>query len=174
MDGDTLHRQPQGTPLSDSSAAPSIASSIDDRLAAWAHARGGRLLVVDDSATNRVLIAALLRKSGFSVEAAGGGVEAIYAVANATIPFDAVLMDVSMPDVDGLAATRAIRAMTGPRGRVPIIAVTAHGFPEDRARCLAAGMNEHVVKPVRRADLLAALARWLDADAPIRTTNSAP
>ncbi|MBP2314075.1 response regulator [Azospirillum soli] len=172
-----LHPQPQGTPSLDPMAAP----SIDERLAVWARARGGRLLVVDDSATNRALITALLRKVGFSVEAASDGVEAIHAVANAAIPFDAVLMDVSMPGMDGLTATRKIRAMSDPpmadqRGRVPIIAVTAHGFPEDRVRSLAAGMNEHLVKPVRRADLLAALARWLDAPdaALVRTTNPAP
>ncbi len=173
-----LHPQPQGTPPPDPTAAP----SMDERLARWARARGGRLLVVDDSATNRALITALLCKVGFSVEAATGGVEAIHAVANAAIPFDAVLMDVSMPDMDGLTATRRIRAMSdpplsNPRGRVPIIAVTAHGFPEDRARSLAAGMNEHVVKPVRRADLLAALAGWLDAPdvtGRVRTTNPAP
>jgi len=168
VDGDTLHRPPQGVPHEPATGDP---------LAVWANARGGRLLVVDDSATNRIVIAGLLRKSGFSVETAEGGAEAIAAVADSAMPFDAVLMDVAMPDVDGLAATRAIRAMAGPRGRIPIIAVTAHGFDEDRARCLAAGMNEHVVKPVRRADLLAALERWLeprDAGPPVRTTTRAP
>ncbi|PWC74248.1 response regulator [Azospirillum sp. TSH64] len=127
----------------------------------WARSRGGRLLVVDDSATNRMVVAGLLAKAGFSVETANGGAEAVEAVAQAPVPPEAVLMDVAMPDMDGATATATIRRLADDRARIPIIAVTANAQPEDRIRCLAAGMNDYLTKPVRRADLLAALERWL-------------
>lgn len=127
----------------------------------WARSRGGRLLVVDDSATNRMVVAGLLAKAGFSVETANGGAEAVEAVAQAPVPPEAVLMDVAMPDMDGATATATIRRMGDDRARIPIIAVTANAQPEDRIRCLAAGMNDYLTKPVRRADLLGALERWL-------------
>ncbi|CAO3409947.1 response regulator [Azospirillum largimobile] len=132
-----------------------------DRLMSWARSRGGRLLVVDDSATNRMVVAGLLAKAGFSVETATGGAEAVEAVAQAPVPPEAVLMDVAMPDMDGVAATATIRSLGDERARIPIIAVTANAQPEDRVRCLAAGMNDYLTKPVRRADLLGALERWL-------------
>jgi len=138
------------------------AATDADRLMGWARSRGGRLLVVDDSATNRLVTGGLLSKAGFSVELATGGAEAVTAVTRAAVPPEAVLMDVAMPDVDGIMATATIRALSGERGRIPIIAVTANAQAEDRTRCLAAGMNDYVVKPVRRTDLLAALERWLD------------
>ncbi|SMF50952.1 CheY chemotaxis protein or a CheY-like REC (receiver) domain [Azospirillum oryzae] len=132
-----------------------------ERLMSWARARGGRLLVVDDSATNRMVVAGLLAKAGFSVETANGGAEAVEAVAQASVPPEAVLMDVAMPDMDGVTATATIRRLGDGRGRIPIIAVTANAQPEDRIRCLSAGMNDYLTKPVRRADLLGALERWL-------------
>ncbi|WP_042695679.1 response regulator [Azospirillum sp. B506] len=132
-----------------------------ERLMSWARARGGRLLVVDDSATNRMVVAGLLAKAGFSVETANGGAEAVEAVTQAPMPPEAVLMDVAMPDMDGVMATASIRRLSDERARIPIIAVTANAQPEDRVRCLAAGMNDYLTKPVRRADLLAALERWL-------------
>lgn len=149
-----------------------------ERLDDWARGRGGRLLVVDDSAVNRTVTAAILRKSGFTVDMAGGGAEAVAAVAAADPPYAAVMMDVAMPEVDGIAATRSIRAMVEAVARTPIIAVTAHAFPEDRERCLAAGMDDYVTKPVRRADLLAALERCLGNGGapsdPVRKTTPAP
>ncbi|KAA0680567.1 response regulator [Azospirillum brasilense] len=184
MNHNILHRQPQDTrhiePAPHSAPVSLTASSspTEDRLIAWAMARGGRLLVVDDSPTNRLLTAALMRKVGFTVDTADGGAEAIASVTMAETPYDAVLMDVAMPDVDGIAATLAIRAMTGPRAMVPIIAVTAHGFAEDRDRCVFAGMNDYVPKPVRRPELLAALKRWLEPGMPegetVRRTSPAP
>ncbi|SMH62463.1 response regulator [Azospirillum agricola] len=164
MDGDILQdglaveARPGVGPALRTSLAP---KSDADRLLDWARARGGRLLVVDDSATNRMVTAGLLSRAGFSVELATGGAEAVVAVAKSAEPPEAVLMDVSMPDVDGIAATATIRSLSGERGRIPIIAVTANAQPEDRRHCLAAGMNDYVVKPVRGADLLAALKRWL-------------
>ncbi|PNQ96212.1 hypothetical protein C1S70_24705 (plasmid) [Azospirillum argentinense] len=179
-----LHRQPQDTPHTEPAPHSSPVSlgtlppSGEERLIAWAVARGGRLLVVDDSPTNRLLTAALMRKVGFTVDTVDGGAEAIASVAAAEVPYDAVLMDVAMPEVDGIAATLAIRAMAGPRAMVPIIAVTAHGFAEDRDRCVVAGMNDYVPKPVRRPELLAALKRWLEPRMPegetVRRTTPAP
>ncbi|MBP2299339.1 response regulator [Azospirillum picis] len=132
-----------------------------DRLMDWARSRGGRLLVVDDSPTNRMVVAGLLAKAGFSVETATGGAEAVDAVVRSPLPPEAVLMDVAMPDVDGVSATMTIRSLDGERAHIPIIAVTANAQPDDRSRCLAAGMNDYLTKPVRRADLLGALERWL-------------
>ena len=163
MNRNIPHRQPQGPPRTDP------VPPAEDRLAAWARSRGGHLLVVDGSPTNRLLTAALMRKAGFTVDTVNGGAEAITSVATAEVPYDAVLMDVAMPEVDGIAATLTMRAMPGPRGKVPIIAVTAHGFAEDRDRCLFAGMNDYVLKPVRRPELLAAPDR-----AVVRKTTPAP
>ncbi|WP_247877276.1 response regulator [Azospirillum brasilense] len=177
-----LHRQPQATshaepvPRGSPVSLGTPPSPGEEQLIAWAMARGGRLLVVDDSPTNRLLTAALMRKVGFTVDTADGGAEAVASVATAEAPYDAVLMDVAMPEVDGIAATLAIRAMTNSRATVPIIAVTAHGFAEDRDRCVFAGMNDYVPKPVRRPELLAALRRWLEPSesGPVRRTSPAP
>ncbi|WP_353859746.1 response regulator [Azospirillum formosense] len=184
MNHTILHRQPDESPDPEPApravtGSPSLRlSPAEDRLIAWAMAHGGRLLVVDDSPTNRLLTAALMRKAGFTVDTADGGAEAVATVAAVETPYDAVLMDVAMPEVDGIAATRAIRAMTGPRAGVPIIAVTAHGFAEDRERCVSAGMNDYVPKPVRRPELLAALKRWLEPrvsdGGAVRRTSLAP
>ncbi|WP_247878364.1 response regulator [Azospirillum sp. TSO22-1] len=143
----------------DADAPPESAADRLDRLTAWARDRGGRILVVDDSATNRTIAAALLRKAGLSATLADGGAEALRLIREEA--FDAVLMDVAMPEVDGLAATAAIRALPEPLAGIPIIAMTAHAFPEDRARCLSAGMDDYVAKPFQTVDLLEALARRL-------------
>ncbi|WP_431858341.1 response regulator [Azospirillum sp.] len=140
-------------------APPESAADRLHRLTAWARGRGGRILVVDDSATNRTIAAALLRKAGLTATLADGGVAALRLIREEA--FDAVLMDVAMPEVDGLAATAAIRALPQPLAGVPIIAMTAHAFPEDRTRCLAAGMDDYVAKPFQAVDLLEALARRL-------------
>ena len=132
-----------------------------DRLSSWAQHRGGRLLVVDDSATNRMVTGAVLGKAGFTVQLAASGEEAVRMVADAADPPEAVLMDIAMPGMDGMAATAAIRALPGGRGRLPIIAVTAHADPEDRERCLEAGLDDYLPKPVVKVELLAALERWL-------------
>ena len=118
----------------------------------------GRLLhvlVVDDVAMNRDIASSFLRAAGHQTNCAENGAQAIAAVA--ATDFDVVLMDVRMPEMDGLEATRRIRALEGPRGRVPIVAVTAQAFTEQVAECRTAGMDGHLSKPYDPAQLLAAV-----------------
>lgn len=116
-----------------------------------------RLLGVDDSPANLSVLRALLSTTGFTLETVTDGhaaLEALVSAAAAGHPFDAVLMDVVMPGMDGLECTRRIRAMPGALGQVPVIPVTASSFPEDIAACHAAGMTGHVPKPVERVGLM--------------------
>jgi signal transduction histidine kinase/ActR/RegA family two-component response regulator/HPt (histidine-containing phosphotransfer) domain-containing protein len=115
------------------------------------------LLVVDDILMNRDIAGAILSAAGHEVTAVESGAEAIEAVA--AKDFDVVLMDVRMPEMDGLEATRRIRALEGPRGRVPILALTAQAFTDQIAQCRAAGMDGHLVKPFDADALLASVVR---------------
>ena len=109
--------------------------------------RDMRLLVVDDNAINRQVVAELLQGEGASVALAEGGVEGVATVCAAPDAFDVVIMDMQMPDVDGIEATRRIRA-DARCARLPIMAMTANASLSDRDACLTAGMNEHVGKPI--------------------------
>ena len=122
---------------------------------------GMRVLLVDDMAMNRDVIGAFLRAAGHSVDLAEGG-EAALRMASET-PFDLILMDVRMPRMDGLEATRRIRALPAPHGRVPILALTAYTFFDQLEQCRDAGMDGHIAKPVDYATLRRAIA---DAVAP--------
>jgi signal transduction histidine kinase/ActR/RegA family two-component response regulator len=126
-----------------------------------------RILVAEDVLANRLLITHTLQRLGHAVEAVANGAEAVAAVRSAEpdAAFDLVLMDVMMPVMDGLAATRAIRALPAPADRVPVIALTAHGSPEAAAECLAAGMDRFETKPIGPDALRAAIAAVLDARA---------
>jgi len=117
-----------------------------------------RVLVAEDNAVNRALAVRTLEKRGHHVETAENGRAAIDKVDKARRPFDVVLMDVQMPDIDGLAATVTIRQRERLAGtHVPIIALTAHAMSGDRERCLAAGMDSYLSKPVRPAELVEAV-----------------
>lgn len=124
-----------------------------------------RVLVVDDHSTNREVARLMLTAMGCTVSEACDGDEAIEMAA--TQAFDLILMDVRMPRVDGLAATRAIRAAGN---RAPILAVTADAMPEDVKRCLAAGMDAHLAKPISHHALYTAMDRLLSAEAADQTT----
>jgi CheY-like chemotaxis protein len=123
--------------------------------------RAPRLLVVDDVAMNRDIAGAFLLATGHEVAYAEGGLEAVAAVA--TMDFDLVLMDVRMPEVDGLEATRRIRALGGVRGGVPIVAMTAQAFTEQVRECRKAGMDGHVTKPFTPEMLRDAVVRGIEA-----------
>ncbi|WP_242913737.1 hybrid sensor histidine kinase/response regulator [Brevundimonas pishanensis] len=122
----------------------------------------GRILLVDDAAANRELVTIILSSLGLEVEAATNGVEAVTAVRRGG--FDLVLMDVHMPEMDGLAATREIRRGEGAGRRLPIIALTANVQSEQIERCLAAGMDDHLSKPIQVGELAEAIRRWLAQD----------
>jgi CheY-like chemotaxis protein len=123
---------------------------------------GQRVLLAEDNAINQEVASELLRSAGLEVEVAGDGKQAVELAISRH--YDLVLMDMQMPNMDGLEATRAIRVRLG--RKIPIIAMTANAFAEDRESCLAAGMNDHVGKPVDPPALYGTLLRWLPLLAP--------
>ncbi|HVW01131.1 MAG TPA: response regulator, partial [Planctomycetaceae bacterium] len=128
--------------------------------------RSLHVLLAEDSDLNQRLAMGLLRKWGHTVEVVDNGLEAIEAWKRAR--FDLILMDVQMPEVDGLDATRTIRSREAVQGgHIPIIALTAHALAGDRERCLSAGMDAYVAKPIRAKELQAALEPYaMAAEAP--------
>ena len=146
-----------------------------DRYLDQAAGDGGRklrILVAEDNAVNQTLVRKLLEKVGHTVVLANNGQEAVDLYADGH--FDLILMDVQMPVMGGIEATRAIRAREQRRSYVvsggwqstPIIALTAHAMAGDREACLAAGMDDHLSKPLRSADLYAAIDRWVASPDP--------
>jgi two-component system sensor histidine kinase/response regulator len=124
---------------------------------------GLRVLLAEDNAINQKLAVILLQKAGYSVDAVDNGAQAMEKVQ--LNQYSAVLMDVQMPEMDGFEATRQIRAMEAKDGRhIPIIAMTAHAMPEDRDRCLAAGMDDYVTKPLDSRVLFSVIDRWAQAE----------
>ena len=121
--------------------------------------RTGNLLLVEDVDINQELARIILTAGGHRVDAVGDGQAALEAVQART--YDLVLMDLQMPVMDGLAATRAIRALDGPVRNIPIVAMTANVLPDQVRQCRAAGMNDHVSKPFEETELFATLDRWL-------------
>ena len=116
-----------------------------------------RILVAEDNDVNQILINAVLTRMGHVVHLVANGQLAVEAVRRGD--YDLVLMDLQMPGMDGMEATQAIRALGGPRASVPIIAMTANAFEEDRHACLAAGMDDYVAKPIDVEHLARAIAR---------------
>jgi CheY-like chemotaxis protein len=116
-----------------------------------------RILLAEDHPVNRKVAVGMLEGLGHSVAVAADGAQALTALDKCT--FDVILMDVQMPVMDGFEATAAIRARESAAGRhTPIIALTAHAMKGDRERCLDGGFDDYLSKPIRRAELVAALA----------------
>ena len=120
---------------------------------------GRRVLVVDDNDVNQLVATGILRHLGYDVEVAEDGMKGVAAALAS--PFHAILMDVQMPEMDGYSATAEIRRLEGDTRHTPIIAMTATASDEERARCLAAGMDDYLAKPMRRVDVAAVLSAWV-------------
>lgn len=133
-------------------------------IAAPAVAAGMRILVAEDHDLNQILMRALLERLGHRVDIAADGAAAVAGIAaaqQAGAPYALILMDMQMPVVDGLEATRLIRGRGIGPDVLPIVALTANAYPEDVAACRAAGMQAHLAKPIKMGDLTDALSRWL-------------
>lgn len=151
--------------LQDASEVPEKAESAEP-IVDPEEFKGKRILLVDDVELNREIAEAILDEAGMEVESATNGLEAVRMMENAEAGyFDLILMDVMMPQMDGLEATRHIRRMEDARkANIPIIAMTANAFEEDRAAALAAGMNEHLAKPFRIEALYDIMRRFIKKD----------
>jgi PAS domain S-box-containing protein len=151
-------------------SSPASVERDDGSASAELHARIAalgrhlRLLIADDNATNRIVAAKMLREFNVQASMACDGAEAVAAASR--LAYDVILMDMRMPEMDGLQAARAIRARGGPSAAVPIIAFTANAFNDDVNACMEAGMTDFVAKPVRKKVLVEALMRaWQPNDA---------
>jgi len=180
-----VRRQELQDALAAAISGKNIAASRDREKPGFVLGHGlspARILVAEDNITNQQVAVGILRKLGLRAEVAANGIEAIQALE--TIPYDLVLMDVQMPEMDGLEATRRIRKGEG-RGQraedgdrksedrdqrtdghpgifhLPIIAMTAHALQGDREKCLAAGMDDYITKPVEVAAVVGVLEKWL-------------
>ena len=125
-------------------------------------AKSARVLLVEDNSVNQLVALGQLRKLGHECVVAASGADALAALPDGR--FDVVLMDCSMPDMDGYETTRRMRAMEGGVRSVPIIAITAHALPGEREKCLAAGMNDYLAKPVSTEQLGAMIKLWTSKD----------
>ena len=146
---------------------PSPVDQIDEPAEAFSMNRG-KILLVDDLETNREIVSAYLKDGGYDVVPVDSGAEAINRLRGEK--FDLVLMDIQMPDMDGVAATRAIREMSSPVREIPILAMTGNVLPQQVQGFIKAGMNDHVGKPIARTKLYSTLWRWL----PRETANDHP
>jgi PAS domain S-box-containing protein len=145
-------------PAPAASAAPAPTPAPPPAATRVAVLRGARVLLVEDNALNRQLAQEILAPTGLVLDMAENGFDAIAAVRQAA--YNAVLMDVQMPGMDGLEATRRIRGLPG-GGALPIIALTANAMDRDRTECLAAGMSDFLTKPIDAEQLMATLSHWV-------------
>jgi PAS domain S-box-containing protein len=157
---DTLVSLASGT--ADATAA---AGTLDEASSTETTEPGGpRVLVVEDTPINQQVARGMLTRLGYSAELASNGFEALDALSRG--PYAAILMDCHMPEMDGFDSSREIRRREGPAHHTPIIAMTASVMRGERERCLAAGMDDYVAKPVRLQELRARLQRWSGTGAP--------
>ena len=139
-----------------SSVSSAILASAEENLRQ--NYRGSRLLVAEDDLTNQLVITELLRDTGFIVDLAEDGEQAVAMSAQGN--YALILMDIQMPHLDGIEATRQIRARLAD-GATPIVAMTANAYADDKARCFAAGMNDFIAKPINPDIVFTTLLRWL-------------
>ena len=167
----TVHSKPDiGTnftvrlPLKSAPAEAPQAEPVPEPADTAGELAGARVLIAEDHSINQQLIMAMTEALGIVaelVEDGGAAVAAAVAARDAGLPFDVVLMDMQMPDVDGLEATRRLRALGFDPQTLPVIALTANCYPDDVAACNRAGMQSHLGKPVTTIDLARELARWV-------------
>lgn len=119
-----------------------------------------KLLLAEDNAVNQKVILKILSQAGFSIDATSNGLEAVETLQK-NMEYSLILMDVQMPIMDGFTATSKIRSLPPPLCEIPIIAITAHALAGDRDKCIAAGMNDYITKPVKAEELLRVLDGWL-------------
>ncbi|CAN5479761.1 hypothetical protein BH11PSE11_BH11PSE11_21710 [soil metagenome] len=141
-----------------------VANYMPRSSAASPDIRGARILVAEDNEINQQVMLEILEAEGVFCDMAANGLEAVQLALDPARHYDLVLMDVQMPEMDGLEASKEIRRSVG-TDRLPIIAVTANAMEHERQRCLDAGMDDHIPKPVDPDRLLRAIARWYKADA---------
>jgi len=147
----------------DPGKAPSTPEPLEEQTASM------NILLAEDSKVNQKLAIGLLEKKGHRVSVAENGKEALFAIDNGD--FDLVLMDVQMPEMDGLEATTLLRQKEGDAAKgIPVIAMTAHAVKGDRELCISAGMNDYIAKPIRSAELYEKIAQY----APTPTNNATP
>jgi len=163
-------RLPVSEPVPEVHATPvDVIAVFERRLAQLG--RPARILFAEDNPTNQFVALQLLRGFDVKIDVVADGLEAVHGASN--FMYDVICMDMRMPEMDGLAATRAIRALGGHLATIPIVALTANAFPEDVAACFDAGMTGFVSKPVRKETLLAALLTALGTAAPAGVGASA-
>jgi CheY-like chemotaxis protein len=128
----------------------------------------GRVLLVEDNPVNALVAEANLARLGLDVTRAEDGAQALSMLQHLERPFDLVLMDLQMPELDGMEATRRLRSWENDQrlDPIPVVALTANALSTDRARCLSAGMDDHLPKPFRVEELMAVLQRHLPPSAP--------
>jgi len=132
-----------------------------------------RILLAEDNSANQLVTKTMLKKVGYHIDVVSNGAEAVKAVHD--LPYDVVLMDVSMPEMDGLQATAKIRSFQSRKANIPIIAMTAHAMQQDKEKFFAVGMNDFIPKPASKKDILTVLDRWVhDRQWPESTPPSLP
>ncbi len=146
-----LAQPPQAAPAPEVAASAQPADAPDRR--------AGRVLLAEDNEINAMLAVTILEEAGHSVELAVNGREAVEAAQRGG--FDLILMDVQMPEMDGLVATAKIRELSGPAAKTPIIALTANAMRSDQERCLAAGMDDFISKPIEPDEFLQVVTSYL-------------
>jgi signal transduction histidine kinase/ActR/RegA family two-component response regulator len=153
---------------------PDLSGPAPARIEPSQELAGRKVLVADDNSVNAMVISAMLIRHGCQVKCVGDGRQAVSAVCSE--PFDFVLMDIQMPVMDGLQASRAVRQLAGAAGQIPIIAITAETLLNDRNACIQAGMNDFVAKPIREATILDSIRRCLSTVPvdPKTTANPSP